>query len=110
MTMTLRRGDHHAPSRRSPIPPQEAFVAPGASYAVALDPIDPEHASTAIRLWKCRPYGNHKTVSTAPWKSRTEREIPTFPQPIIFFFINRKNGEGEERNASASHMTRASEH
>ena len=34
------------------------------------------------RLWKCRRYGNHRTVSTAPWKSRTEREIPTFPQPL----------------------------
>jgi hypothetical protein len=32
------------------------------------------------RLWKCRSYGNHKTISTGAWKSRTEREIPTFPQ------------------------------
>lgn len=32
------------------------------------------------RLWKCRSRGNHKTISTGPWKSRTKREISTFPQ------------------------------
>jgi hypothetical protein len=32
------------------------------------------------RLWKWRRRGNHKSISTAAWKSRTEREIPTFPQ------------------------------
>ena len=37
------------------------------------------------RLWKCRRYGNHRTVSTAPWKSSKEREIPTFPQPLPVF-------------------------
>jgi hypothetical protein len=31
-------------------------------------------------LWKCRGRGNHRPISTAAWKSRTEREIPTFPQ------------------------------
>ena len=30
-----------------------------------------------------RSCGNHKTISTGAWKSRTEREIPTFPQPIL---------------------------
>ena len=41
-----------------------------------------ERRKTGHRLWKCRRYGNHRTVSTAPWKSRTTREIPTFPQPL----------------------------
>ena len=45
---------------------------------------------TGNRLWKCRRYGNHRTVSTAPWKSRTPREIPTFPQPIIFVSHKKK--------------------
>ena len=40
---------------------------------------------TATRLWKCRAHGNHRTISTAAWKSRTDREIPTFPQPIIWY-------------------------
>src|SRR5712691_10678833 len=40
-----------------------------------------------------RRYGNHRTVSTAPWKSRTRREIPTFPQPIIFG-LTRKRERG----------------
>jgi hypothetical protein len=35
-----------------------------------------------MQLWKWRSYGNHRTISTRPWKSRTEREIPTFPQAI----------------------------
>ena len=34
----------------------------------------------AGRLWKCRGRGNHRPISTAAWKSREEREIPTFPQ------------------------------
>ena len=37
------------------------------------------------RLWKCRRRGNHRTISTAAWKSRTEREIPTFPQAAFRF-------------------------
>src|SRR5713226_7701169 len=45
-----------------------------------------------------RPYGNPKAVSTATWKSRTEREIPTFPQPIL---VSQK-GEDEERRVTAS--------
>ena len=32
------------------------------------------------RLWKCHGCGNHKSISTAVWKSRTPREISTFPQ------------------------------
>ncbi len=66
--------------RGSQVPPQRTIVAPGASYAVARDPIAHDHVPTKPRLWKCRRYGNHRTVSTATWKSRTEREIPTFPQ------------------------------
>ena len=37
----------------------------------------PSQLENQMRLWKCRSYGNHKTISTGPWKSRTEREIPT---------------------------------
>jgi len=51
-------------------------------------------APAGNRLWKCRRYGNHRTVSTAPWKSRTEREIPTFPQPIIFGLKKMTTKEG----------------
>ena len=45
-----------------------------------------------MRLWKWRSYGNHRTISTGPWKSRTEREIPTFPQAILLVGVR-----GEER-------------
>jgi hypothetical protein len=34
--------------------------------------------------------GNHKTISTGAWKSRTEREIPTFPQARISLFQMRR--------------------
>jgi hypothetical protein len=37
------------------------------------------------QLWKWRSYGNQKTISTGAWKSRTEREIPTFPQLMLLF-------------------------
>ena len=53
-------------------------------------------APTGNRLWKCRRYGNHRTVSTAPWKSRKEREIPTFPQPIISVSQEEAEEEDEE--------------
>ena len=33
--------------------------------------------------WKCRARGHHHTMSTAAWKSRHEREIPTFPPLIL---------------------------
>ena len=47
-----------------------------ASPSIELDaPFDKQK-----RLWKCRPCGKQKALSTATWKSRTEREIPTFPQ------------------------------
>ena len=39
------------------------------------------------RLWKWRPCGNHKPISTAAWKSRTAREIPTFPQAACCCFL-----------------------
>ena len=48
------------------------------------------------QLWKCRPYGNHRTVSTGTWKSRTEREIPTFPQLICL------DADETERNDTES--------
>jgi hypothetical protein len=41
-------------------------------------------------------YGNHRTISTGTWKSRTAREIPTFPQAMLLL------GSGEaRRNANA---------
>ena len=36
------------------------------------------------------PMENHKTISTGPWKSRTEREIPTFPQADSAWFRRKK--------------------
>ena len=48
------------------------------------------------RLWKCRPYGNQKAVSTGTWKSRTEREIPTFPQPILVLERRREEQDDED--------------
>ena len=56
------------------------IVALGASWRVDREPMTPSIAARPSRLWKCRRRGNHRPVSTAPWKSRTEREIPTFPQ------------------------------
>jgi hypothetical protein len=50
-------------------------------------------SSAGPRLWKCQSYGNHKTISTGLWKSRTEREIPTFPQPILIAFEKKKDQE-----------------
>jgi hypothetical protein len=37
------------------------------------------------------PNGNHKTVSTGLWKSRKEREIPTFAQPRLVLGKEEKN-------------------
>ena len=34
------------------------------------------------RLWKCRRRGNHRPVSTAAWKSRTDARFPHFHKPI----------------------------
>jgi hypothetical protein len=77
---------------KSQIPDEMPIVAPEASYAVEVRPsrrpIAHRHPN---RLWKCQSHGNHRTISTGPWKSRTEREIPTFPQPIPLFSEKRKN-------------------
>src|SRR5688572_16652347 len=45
-----------------------------------------------MRLWKLRSYGNHKKIYKGPWKSRTAREIPTFPQANLLLGLR-----GEER-------------
>ena len=50
----------------------------------------PSQLENQMRLWKCRSYGNHKPISTGPWKSRTEREIPTFPQAIFLLVGDEK--------------------
>jgi len=57
-----------------------SIVAPGAFWRVDPERLPPETRCRPRRLWKCRRRGNHKPVSTAPWKSREEREIPTFPR------------------------------
>jgi hypothetical protein len=46
------------------------------------------------RLWKWRRRGNQKPISTAAWKSRTEREIPTFPQAACCCVLIEKEMEG----------------
>ena len=84
--------------RGSQIPPQEAIVAPGASYAVARNRSPVIMAPTGNRLWKCRRYGNHRTVSTAPWKSRTrDSHIPTADH---FCFPDDDDEQQEVRQAS----------
>jgi hypothetical protein len=65
-----------------------------------------DHRSPPDRLWKCRRDGNHRTVSTAPWKSRTAREIPTFPQPVTFW--GPEEEEQEEARAVSRTITRHS--
>ena len=49
--------------------------------------------ATGSRLWKWRPDGHHRTVSTGTWKSRPERESPTCPQPIP------RGAEGRDEHA-----------
>lgn len=70
-----------ADERGSQVPTASACAAPGAGYAVELYAVPP--VPTGPRPWKCRTYGNHKPISTGPWKSRIDREIPTFPPPIL---------------------------
>src|SRR6266853_3674249 len=51
-----------------------------------------------------RPYGNPKTVSTATWKSRAEREIPTFPQALVVLAEERE----EQGNVADGRINRHS--
>ena len=63
--------------------PQEAVgttIATGARGWYPQSIVGYDRHEEETRLWKWRAYGNHKTISTAAWKSRREREIPTFPQ------------------------------
>ena len=53
------------------------------------------HLQAVKHALHTRPYGNPKTVSTGTWKSRTEREIPTFPQPITSSMKENKNGKND---------------
>src|SRR5436309_1707522 len=52
-----------------------------------------------------RGYGHHRTMSTAAWKSRTEREIPTFPQPTLCFFEKKKRTHEKRRQRSIVRST-----
>jgi hypothetical protein len=36
-----------------------------------------KRAARPRRLWKCRSDGNHRPVSTTPWKSRADARFPT---------------------------------
>ncbi len=83
---TIRRAEG------DPMPPWVPRIVPGASYGLGYEPTTPESPSDRIRLWKCRRHGNHRPVSTAPWKSRTDREISTFPQADSCWYSERKNG------------------
>ena len=49
-----------------------------------------------------RSYGNHKTISTGPWKSRTEREIPTFPQADSTWLLRRSRTKLRRMNRPQS--------
>jgi hypothetical protein len=58
------------------------------------------------QLWNWRPCGNHKPVPTRTWESRTEREIPTFPQPIIVASKKKKKKKtGPELQQSVTHVS-----
>ena len=69
--------------RGSPIPGHPAITAPGAAWPVELRRRSAVIGVRLPRPWKWQSYGNHKTISTGLWKSRTEREISTFPQPLV---------------------------
>ena len=54
------------------------------------------------RLRTCRSYGTLRTISTGPWKSRTEREIPTFPQADSSFCVMRRTKMDRPQTGSLS--------
>ena len=54
-------------------------------------------ASDRRQLWKCRSCGNHKSVPTGTWKSRTDREIPTFPQLTVPLLKEEKKKKKKSR-------------
>ena len=45
---------------------------------------------------------NHKTISTGPWKSRTEREILTFPQADSLWFTEKAKEKERKMNRPQS--------
>jgi hypothetical protein len=56
-------------------------------------------------LWKARKStSSFPSLSTAPWKSRQQREIPTFPQPGVG-----PDGKVENQNQVSHFPTRASQ-
>jgi hypothetical protein len=70
--------------------PQEAVGATitiGASIWIPPSMVGHDRSEDETRLWKWRAHGNHKTISTGAWKSRAEREIPTFPQAASSCFV-----------------------
>jgi hypothetical protein len=56
------------------------------------------------KAWKSK--SSFPTLSTAPWKSRKEHEIPTFPQPlatiILVLSLKTKNQRKEVGRHAAS--------
>lgn len=92
--MIGRSSYHRSCPRGSQIPPQDAIVAPGASYAVARNPIARDHgahgkpAMEMPALWKPQN-GFHSALEI----SHTTRDshIPTADHPLS------QKGEDEER-------------
>jgi hypothetical protein len=71
-----------------------AQEAAGATIAIGARGWIPSHRHLGsnrhdqeTRLWKWCAHGTHRTIPTGAWKSRTEREIPTFPQAASFFMM-----------------------
>ena len=61
---------------------------PCASLALCLHQTWAEdlHLRAVKHARHTRPRGNHRPVPTGTWKSRQDREISTFPQPVLVFF------------------------
>jgi hypothetical protein len=54
-------------------------------------------------------HGNHRTISTGAWKSRTQREIPTFPQADHSLLTKKKKKKKKKRTkdgATRRHINR----
>jgi hypothetical protein len=74
--MTIMRVIHPAPTA------EEAPGPPLSSRRKVQPPPRSEYRANQA-LWKCHPPGHQRTVFTAVWKSRPDREIPTFPPRTI---------------------------
>ena len=73
----VTRGSGGPSSRPSPQPPRPS------AYASLLRSLNEEAVDAAAAM-------DAENAPTAAWKSRTEREIPTAPTAILFFFRRTK--------------------